>query len=70
MARIEICFQIDEDVLVTALTEIRQCFSQFDSPFEEVHSLLNRVGGADRFNVEPGCEDSSDDLDEEEDEDK
>jgi hypothetical protein len=68
MARVEIAFQIEENVLITALTEIRQAFGQFDpdggAEFSAVYSLLNRIGAADRFEVEPGDEDDSDDNDE------
>lgn len=38
--RIEVKFQMDEDELETALTDIRGAFSQLDDPFVEVHRLL------------------------------
>lgn len=59
--RLEISFQIDEEDLITAMTEIRQAFSQFDAStnaFEEVNLLLGKLTDAsNRCPVEPGFED-------------
>lgn len=61
--RLEISFQIDEEDLTTALTEIRQAFAQFDplNAFKEVDLLMGKLdNGQNRFPVEPGDEDSDD----------
>jgi hypothetical protein len=62
--RLEINFQIDEEDLIAAMTDIRQAFSQFDSStdaFEEVNRLLDKLTNTqNRFPVEPGYEEDDD----------
>ena len=52
--KLEVSFQIDEDVLATAILEIRQAFGQMDplSAFDEVYELMDAIGDADRFEVD------------------
>lgn len=65
--RLEISFQIDEEDLIAAMTEIRQAFDQLDASinaFEEVNVLLGKLANSqNRFPMEPGYERCNEDED-------